>query len=156
MALPIHSQNPSVRNHQLKHESLKVGFTIVGHATPGSKTHTVDLPGIMILRTEGITTAADALETITFTTAVDATNACFGILIDGSELGSIRKVKGAKLTQVLATGTAIVTRAPNSGVPTAMLTAGGNIAIEFLMTGTDLGSGAETAVCLLEIEYELN
>ena len=154
MALPQHSSNFAVRQHQLKHEKLVLKFTITANATPASKVHTCDLPGIAILRTEGITTAADALETVTWTTAVDATNACFGIIIDGSELGSIRRVLGARLTQVVATGTAIVSRAPNSGVHTAMLTTGGNVAVEFLMTGTDLAS--ESPSCMLEIDYELN
>ena len=154
MATPLHAPNAAVRQHQLKHERLVLKFTITGNATPASKVHTCDLPGIAILRTEGIVTAADTLEAVTFTTAVDATNACFGIIIDGSELGSIKRVLGAKLTQVTATGTAIVTRAPNSGTHAAMLTAGGNVAIEFLMTGTDLAS--ESPSCMLEIDYELN
>ena len=155
MALPQHSSNFAVRQHQLKHEKLTFGFKITSNATPASKTHTVDLPGIVILRTEGIVAAADALETVTWTTAVDATNACFGVMIDGSELGSIKAVKGARISQVVATGTALVTRPPNnSSTVTAMLTSGGNVAVEVLATGTSLDT--ETATFLMEIDYELN
>ncbi len=156
MSAPLHAPNALVRQHQLKHERLVTKFTITGHATPASKTHLTDLPGILILRTEGKTATADALESVTFTTAVDATNACFGLLIDGSELGSIKAVKSVIAVQTVATGTAIVVRAPNSGIHTAHLTSGGNIAVELLMTGTDIGSGAEAPSVTLIIDYELN
>ena len=154
MSLPLHSPNAAVRQHQLKHEKLILKFTITGNATPASKTSVCDLPGIAILRTEGIVATADALEAVTWTTAADATNAVFGIIIDGSELGSIKRVLGARLTQVVATGTAIIVRAPNSGIHTAMLTSGGNVAVEFEMTGTTLAS--ENPSCMLEIDFELN
>ena len=154
--LPLHSQNAAVRQHQLKHEKLGFNIKITANATPASKVHTVDLPGVVYLRTEGKVAEADAVETITWTTAADATNAVFGILIDGSELcdQSIRAVKAARVSQVVATGTAITVRAPNnSSTVTAMLTAGGNIAIEVLATGTSLDT--ETATFFVEVDYEL-
>ena len=147
-------KNAAVGSLGIKTRRLSFDLSITGHATPGSKVFTSDLPGVCFLRAEGLTAIVDAIETETWTTAVDATNACFGIMLKGSELGTIKRVKKVEVSQVVATGSAIIARPPNSG--TSFLTSEGNIVVEVLATGTDIGSGAEAPVVHFDIIYELS
>lgn len=146
------NQESSVQlaNHYLATKKLVFQFSITGHATPASKTHSVaDIPSVVLLRTEGKVADADAVEDLSgdFTTAVDATNAQFGILLKATELGDVKKVLKVSVTQQTATGTAIASTPASS----AFLTAGGNIAIDVLATGTDLAS--ESPTFTVEVDY---
>jgi hypothetical protein len=147
-------KNSMVGDLQIKTRRLSFDISITANATPASKKHASDLPGVCLLRTEGITAAADAVEDLSgsFTTAADNSsgNSQFGILLKGSELGSIKRVKRVQLTQVLATGTAIVV----AGLSNSFLSAGGNIVIDVTGTGTNLAS--ESPTFHVEVIYELN
>ncbi len=142
--------NPALNDHMLRSERLVFRFAITGHATPASKVHSVPIPNVY-LRTEGKVAAADAIETITWTTAVDATNAVFGILIDMGD-NEVSEVLRCVVTEVTALETSHTTLGPNAAATVARhVTAGGNIAIEIAATGLTLASESPTYV--VEIDY---
>ena len=134
-----------------KTRELIVECVITGNATPANKVHSSDIPGTLFLRTEGKVSEADAIEDLSgdFTTAVDATNAQFGILIKGENLpnNGIDKVLDVEIKDQNGDGTAIVVAPAQS----AYLTAGGNIAIDVTGTGIDLAS--ESPVLLVKVVY---
>ncbi len=134
----------------LRTQRLVAEFSITGDATPADKTHSPDVSGLMVLRTEGLTTAADAVETITWTTAVDDStgDSVFGILLDLDE-NIAEKVYSVTLTEVTAVSTSEVVTGPNSG--SSFLTTAGNIAVEIAATGLDLST--ESPTFRLEVEY---
>lgn len=142
-------KNSMVHDYQLKSKKLAFEVAITAHATPASKVHDSDLPGVAILRSEGKVADADAVETVSFTTAVDATNCVFGIILKASELGSLKKVKQIKVTELTSTGSAVaVTKHGTRGLTTA-----GNIAFSVTSTGTSLDS--ESPRFFVEIDYQL-
>ena len=143
-------KSPKLGDHYLSQKSLKFEVAITAHATPASKVHIIhDVPGVVLLRTEGKVATADAVEDLSgdFTTAVDATNAQFGVLIKGSETDTIRKVLKVTVTEQTSTGTSITVASATA----AYLTSGGNIAIDILATGTSLTT--ESPTFLVEVEY---
>lgn len=76
-------QTAGLHQHYRKQERLVFDASIVADSTPADKVHSTDLPGLVYLRTEGKTAAADAVEDLSaeFTTAADE-NGIFGIVID--------------------------------------------------------------------------
>lgn len=142
--------NPSLNEHMVRSERLVFRFAITAHATPASKVHSVPLPNVY-LRTEGKTATADAVETITWTTAVDATNAVFGILIDLGD-NEVSEVLRCQVTEITALETSHTTKGPNAAATVNRhVTAGGNIAIEIAATGLDLATESPTYV--VEVDY---
>ena len=143
-------KNQKLGDHFFAQKSLKFEVSITGNATPASKTHSIDdVPGVALLRTEGKVTESDTVEDLSgdFTTAVDATNGQFGILIKGSETDTIKKVLKVTVTEQTSTSTAVAASPASS----TYLTSGGNIAIDVLSTGTDLVT--ESPTYLVEVEY---
>lgn len=127
---------PAHQSHKLRQEQLVANFNIVHHATPASKLQGVDIPGTMVLRLKGLTATADAVESgITWTTAVDVTNAVFGIVLDLGD-NKADKVYSVTLTEVTSVEASHALSSP-TGV-TNYLTAAGNIAIQVTATGLDL------------------
>lgn len=99
---------PSYQEHTLRFERLVYNFSITGNATPASKTQTSDLPGMAILRMQGETAQADAIESdFTWTTPVDNSsgNSVFGILLflDGNEAEKIYDVNVSQVSIAPAT-----------------------------------------------------
>lgn len=76
-----------VQDRMLKSRELVLGFKITGNATPASKVHSVDLPAVAYLRSEGKTATADAIEDVSGTVVApnDAAGK-FAILLDASKL----------------------------------------------------------------------
>ncbi len=158
MSRDLFNREFGISNLQLKTDRIVFELSILGNATANSKTFSVDAPATVIPRLKGTTmvTAADAVETLTWTDPVDATNAIFGILIKGANIahgGSIKKVKKASVTQLLATGSAIVVTANNA--LQVYVTPNNNIAIEITATGTDLSSSAVHPTFCCEIIFEV-
>lgn len=141
---------PAFNDYQVRSNRLVFRVGITAHATPASKVHITDLPNV-VLRTEGKTATADAVEALTWTTAVDATNANFGILVDlGSDVCD--KVLKCTVTEITALETSHTTKGPNASVAVNRhVTAAGNIAIEILATGLDLATESPTYV--VEVDY---
>ncbi len=147
-------QNSTLNSNQLKQKRFVAEFTITANATPASKVHGVpDVPGVMLLRTEGIVAAADAVEDLSgdFATAndEDSGNCTFGVLIRGGDegLGSIKKVLSIRLFE----GTALATSMAITRLGTRGLTAGGNIAFD--VVGTGLRLDTESPRITVEVEY---
>lgn len=138
-------------DHLLKQQRLVVEFSITGDATPADKAHIVDVPGLMVLRTEGKTADADAVESLTWTAAVDnnSGDSVFGMLLDLDE-NKASKVYSVSLTEVTAVSTSESVTGPNGG--SSFLTAEGNVAIEVAATGLNLES--ESPTFRLEVEYK--
>lgn len=142
--------NPALNDFMVKSERLVFRFSITGHATPASKVHSCDLPNVY-LRTLGKTAAADAIETLTWTTAVDVTNANFGILIDLGD-NEVQQVQKVTVTEITALEASHTTKGPNASTAVNRhVTASGNIAIEILATGLDLETESPTYV--VEVDY---
>lgn len=148
-------QNSTLYDYELKEKRLCAEFTITGNATPASKQHGVpELPGVMLLRTEGKTSEVDAIEVVAYTTAVDNSsgNSVFGVMIRGglSGCGSIKKVLQISVTDRGGTATSLaVTPHGTSG-----LTTGGNIA--FSIAGTGLNLASENADIVVTVDYVLS
>jgi hypothetical protein len=151
--MSVQEANSVVNDYKLKQKKLVAEFSITGNATPASKTHGVpDLPGVMVLRTEGKTADADAIEDLSgdFTAPSDDTagDSTFGFIIKGGSdgLGDIRKVLSFTVAEKTATATGLtLTRLGTYG-----LTDEGNIAGEIVAAGCDLDTESPTIVVTLE------
>lgn len=142
---------PSHEEHLLRYERLCCNFSIVSNATPANKKENVDIVGLEVLRLQGQTAAADAVESdIVWTAPVDnnAGNSIFGILLNLDE-NKADTVYCVTVTEVTSLGTSYVVTGPN-GSP-SYLTAQGNIAIEVAGLGLNLAS--ESPTFLLIVEY---
>lgn len=144
--------SPVLEEHLQRANRLVCEFGITAHATPASKKHSSDLPGVVILRTEGKTSEVDAIEDgITWTAADDndgAAESTFGLLVNLGD-DPADKVYSLSITEVSAVSTSEVLSSP-TGV-TAYLTENGNIAVEIVATGLDLET--ESPTFRLEVEY---
>lgn len=155
MSRDVFDRDFNLSQLNLKTNELFFEIKVLGNATAGSKTYSNDAAGTIVPRFKGLTTTADALETLTWTTAVDATNALFGILINGANISrgsTLKKVKRVSVTQLLATGSAISITANNA--LQVYITPGGNIAIEVTATGTDLSSASVNPTFCVSVVFE--
>lgn len=142
-------KNAGAQDYVQKSERLLVPFFIDSNATPASKTHASDLPGVVYLSTEGLTAAATAVDSGTnFTTQVDA-NGIFGVLL--ANLGTVEKLLDAQLVN-LSTGTATVTRV---GASSTGVTASGNIAVSIDWNG-NLATTDLTATIVVDYRISKN
>lgn len=93
MSNPFRSDNAGLHDYLLRQNRLVFQVSITANATPANKSHVVDIPGVVYLRTEGKTSTADAVEDLssTFTTADDATGV-FGVLIDDATVEKLHQV----------------------------------------------------------------
>lgn len=150
---------PSHQEHLLRQERLVFNFSIVGNATPANKGQAVDIPGLVVLRTEGQTAAADAIETLAWTAPVDnsAGNSVFGILLNLSQPISATldtdadiadKVYSVSMVEVTSVSASEALTGP--GGSASFLTADGNIAIEVAATGLNLASESPTFTVVVE------
>lgn len=141
----------SHQQHMLDQERLVFEFSIVGNATPASKKQAVDIDGLVVLRTEGQTAAADAIEALTWTAPVDdnSGDSIFGVLLY-LDLDIADKVYTVTVTEPTGISSALSVTGPNAA-PGAYLTANGNIAIE--IAATDLDLSADSPTFLVKVDY---
>jgi hypothetical protein len=152
------SKNQGVEARRLKTQRLVLPFSVVGHATPASKTITRDDPSLLFLNFEGIsgiTLALGAVDTagelsdITFASATDSTGV-FNVLVRVGE--TVEKVVLARLCKRGAVEANVCGTDPTMSVGAAGITsAGDKIALNFDCT-TDF-SVAATSRWALELEY---
>jgi hypothetical protein len=145
--------NSTVQDHKLKSRKLVFEFKVTFHATPASKLHSSDLPGVCHIASEGKLTGVTDIEAIsglTNYTAPNDVNGIIAVMLKGSELGSIKKVQSIKVSEKVAAGLS----APTVQILGSAngLTAGGNIAFE-VDTTTDLSAASGTFVA--EVDYLL-
>lgn len=95
--------NPAYQEHNLRFERLVFNFSITGNATPANKTQQQDIPSMVFLRTQGETSAADAVENdFAWTTPVDNSsgNSVFGLLLYLQD-NEAEKVYDVSVSQIL-------------------------------------------------------
>lgn len=140
-------KHAGAEDYSLRSARMLIPFTITFNATPASKLHATDLPGVMVLASEGLTAAAAAVDTGTnFTTPVDATG-IFGVLL--ANLGSVEKLLDVSLVN-LSSGTAAVSRV---GASSSGVTASSNIAVSVDWSG-NLATTSLTAT--LAVDYRIS
>jgi hypothetical protein len=102
-------QKASLHGHLLKNESVIFKVKVNSNATPANKVLETDIPDVAILRCQGQTAEADAIESgIAFTTPVDATGIC-GLLFDDQ----VEKIYQVNVTP--SVGTVVVTSGVSAG-----------------------------------------
>jgi hypothetical protein len=128
-------QNASLNNHLLANQMLIFKVKVNSNATPANKVLETDIPTVAVLRCQGQTAQADAIESgIAFTTPVDATGIC-GLLFDDQ----VEKIYQVNVTP--SVGTVAVT----SGI-----SAGGRLFLN-LDSNQDLSSAS--VEFLVELKY---
>lgn len=82
MAIEFNS-SAALHGHRLKQQDDTANVSITADATPADKEHGSDIPGVLLLRTEGKVSEVDALDDLsgTVTTADDGTGV-FAVLMD--------------------------------------------------------------------------
>lgn len=145
--------NSVLEDQSLKRKRLVFEFKITANATPASKVHSSDLPGVCVLSTEGKTAELLAIEDISgesgYTAPVDNSSgdSVFDVLIKGSEIGSIKKVYSLSCTEQTALASSVtLTKFGSNG-----LTAGGNISLEVAGAGLNLASESPTFLVVAEV-----
>jgi len=134
----ILEKNSGLNDFQIKLRHLVFNVSVLGNATPASKSHFVDISDSVFLKTEGKddVTAKDPLSGLTITAENDV-NGIFTILIESQNCKSIKRAQvfqGA--TNVLAESN---------------VTALKNIALE--IDGTNDHSSASTFIYRVELDY---
>jgi hypothetical protein len=108
-------EKAELHQHLLKQQHLVFDSKVIFHATPASKLHINDIPNVAVLKTEGKTAEADAIETYTSNPALADATGVLEILIDEQ----VEKIYSVSVTPDVGTCTA-----------TAALSAGNRIIIE--------------------------
>lgn len=102
------NDSPTLHDHRLKSQRLVFDASIVANGTPADKSESSDLPGVAYVRTEGRTSAADAVEDVSGqlqgAAAADATG-IFQILLD---VPDARKVYSVSVSPDVGTATSQV------------------------------------------------
>lgn len=147
------SKNSQARGRQLKVQSLALSFSVLGHATPASKTITRDDPSLLALKVEGINQFTNALDaddtTPTMATAVDSTGV-FNVLISVGE--EIEKVVSALL--IKRNGQEVISLSLPASAPADGIVAGGardKIALN-VDSGIDISAANLLDACIL-VQY---
>lgn len=96
--------------HLVKQELLIFGVSITANATPASKVHASDIPGTAVLKTQGKTSEADAIETYTSSPSLADATGIFEVLIDDC----VEKIYEARVVSV-STGTATIAGVKSPG-----------------------------------------
>lgn len=124
-------------NHQLKQTRLVFEATITFNAVPANKTHTVEIPGAVYLRTQGKTSEADAVENLTgqVTAPVDATG-IFALMVDE------QATKFHKATVTPSVGTIATTKS---------ISTGGRLLLDM---DSDQNLATTSLTILVELEYK--
>ncbi len=137
--MKLKSKSPH-QGHSLRQERLVAECSILADATPADKVHRSDIPGVLILRTEGKTEEADAVEAdlddiFTAPNDEDSGDSIFGILIN---LGDNKADK-------------VYSATVNALATVATVTPEGNIALDVTGTGIDLE--ADDTTLLVKVDY---
>lgn len=111
MSIDFRAKSADLHNYLLKQDRMVFEVSITSSATPANKVHSSDIPGCAVLRTEGKTAEADAIESLTgqVTAPSDATG-IFALLIDDANVKKFLKV-----TVTPSSGTIAVTKSISTG-----------------------------------------
>ena len=149
-------KNSIVEDQSLKHQRVMFELKVVSHATPSSKSHMTDLPGVCVLASEGKLTELAAVEDITgganYVAPSDA-DGKINVILKKAELGTVEKVMKVVAHEKDAGGTFTLAPCKVTTAPTAGgLTAAGNIAFS-IDSGIDL-SAADATISVV-VDYLL-
>ncbi len=144
-----------VQDYKLKQRRLCVPFFITGSATAASKVVSSDLQ-VVYVRTEGLTAAADAVDSGgNFTTPDDngGGGAIFGVLLaPGKAITRVLRIAVEQRTGTTATNKVQATSL--AGASSTGITASGNIAFNITAAGLDLSSENFDGVAIIEYMVE--
>lgn len=144
------SKESSLMNHQLQNKRLVFEFAITADATPADKKVESDIPGAVLVITEGLTAAAVAVEPTILAqiTAPDDATGIFAILVKlPLEKEKCKKVYKVTLTERTAFSTTNAITLVNSATGVTDLQ---NIAFS---VDSDVDLATESPRYLCEIEY---
>ena len=132
-------KNSGLNDYMLKLQHLVANVSITGHATPASKTHSVDISDSLFLKTQGKddVTAQDPMTGLTITTENDV-NGLFTVLI---ETRNCVQIKSAK----------VIDAAGNDVLAQSNVSALKNIVLE--VNGADDLSAASTFSYRIELDF---
>lgn len=148
----IFEKDSVLNNYNLRENHFMAEIQIIGSGTPTLKQPAApDMPGVVLLRTEGQTATVDAIDTVPYAPPVDNSggNSVFGVLVRGGRngLGRVKKVLYIKAYDRSGSATSLsILRYGSFG-----LTNLGNIAFTINATGLNLTS--ENADIVIEIDY---
>lgn len=128
MSKDIKSNSVSIENHDLSMRSLVIRCGVTANATPSGKVHTVDLPGVVYLKTEGKDDVT-AQDSGAVTGAQTDASGQVGVLVKLPDAATEVTMVAAEDVAGNASGTFAVARIADG------LTADGNI--ELQVTGLD-------------------
>lgn len=132
-----YKEKAELNQHLLKQEYLVFNVTVKANATPASKLHISDIPNVAVLKTQGKTSEADAIETYTSSPSLADATGVFEVLIDEQ----VEAIYDAKVL-VASAGTATIS---------AGLSAGNRIILE-IDSNQDLSTTDLTLT--LEVKYK--
>lgn len=100
----------ALHQHLLNQDVLVFDVTVKANATPASKLHASDIPSVAVLKTQGKSAEADAIEVYTSSPALDDATGVIEVLIDQL----CEKIYDAKVL-VASAGTATISAAKSAG-----------------------------------------
>lgn len=151
MAISGLEKDSALNDREIKTRRVAFRARIKGNASPANKSLQGEIPNVAIIRAQGQTAAADAVENLSasFATAADATG-IFGVLLQASQLGNIDKIISVAAV-ALDGGTAAATLVSAGGAQDGLSPAG-NVAID-----VDSSKNLASADCdvLIVLDYYL-
>lgn len=129
MAINGLEKDDRLQDREQKMRRFAMRVRIEGNATPANKVHRNEMPAVAVLRSQGKTADADAVEDLSasFTAPADATG-IFGIIAKASQLGEIDRI--VEISAVSLDGSTNAVTALSCGGAQAGLSPAGNVAIE--------------------------
>lgn len=153
MAISALEKDSSLQNREMKQRRYSFRVRIKGNSTPASKTLEQELPNVCVVRAQGQTATADAIEDLSasFATATDSTGV-FGLLIKGTQIGPVDRIVPSSIkVDPLDGGTCTITPVSAGGVQNG-ISPGGNLAFD-MNSSLDLSSGSTQLDVLVTLEY---
>ena len=155
MAISALEKDSMLQNREMKQRRYSFRVRIKGNATPANKVLEQELPNINIVRAQGQTANADAVEDLhaSFTTASDSTGK-YGLLLPATQIGSVDRIVPSAIKVDALDGSTTTAVALSCGGVQNGISPGGNIAID-MSTSNDLSNPATQMDVIVTIEYYL-
>lgn len=103
-------ENAELHQHLLKQDTLIFDVSVVANVTPASKLHISDIPNAAVLKTQGKSADADAIEVYTASPALADATGILNVLIDEK----VEKIYEARVVAA-SVGTATVSAVKSAG-----------------------------------------
>lgn len=151
MAINGLEKDDRLQDRELKMREVAFRVRIQANATPASKVHQGEIANVAVIRSQGKTAQADAIEDLSasWTAAADATG-IFGVLLKGDELGQVDRIISATITALDGSTTTVA--GLSCGGLQAGLSPAGNIALQF---DSSLSLAAANVDVIVDLKYYL-